>query len=269
MESNIKPEELCDCYFLDTSTQIERHWGDDPKKSSIQKDLSGKKLRCSLYVEREYRCKVLKTLALLYAIIKKSAAVSEATAISEAADRIEKIQGMGQDLVYITGKRLLNQYKKIKPILRILKRWINNDWEDLFYDRVPRAICNLTECTRGAESPRYENEFFIPPATHCTPNCRIEAFCHDKQNDIVKLAGIDTALYTAANDPKGSMSSIQSNATAVRNGNSPHGEPCRTMSDAVISIEARDSYPDAAIHTMDYDFMHLSEYLGTKVRRFT
>ena len=64
------------------------------------------------------------------------------------------------------------------------------------------------------------------------------------------------------------MKKIKEEAQAIVGGKSPHGEPCRTISDAVISIEARDSYPSITIHTMDYDFELLKNILNTQVRFF-
>jgi len=102
---------------------------------------------------------------------------------------------------------------------------------------------------------------YRPISKKCPGGCEIANFWSGKAKDLVKLAGME------ANDPKGSMGEVRSQAAAIVGGEAPEGNACRTLGDAVISIEARDGCSGSTIHTMDADFEHLSPVLKTKVRR--
>lgn len=247
-------------YFLDTSTQINRHWADEETSQKVRADLLGSKLQCSIYVEREYRCRVLNTLISLHTFVTSS------KDIQEAEKRLQKCKQDIDSLVYNVGKLLLKKYNSKEPLLKYLKRLIEVDWENFFYDAVCKSLCDMTNCNRGADAPKYEQGYYLTIPAKCPDNCKICDFWKLKQADLQNLAQIDTSKFTKTNDPKDIMNKTQSEARAILGGKSPHGEPCRIVSDAVISIEARDSYPGITIHTMDSDFELLKNILNTKVR---
>ena len=137
-------------FFLDTSTQIKRHWTDEDTKTKVRADLSGRKLRCSIYVEREYRCKVLNTIITIYNFVTKF------EDMGKAKERTEKLKDnhIFDDLVYNAIKPLFERFNSKKPIIKRLKDLIDGAWENFFYDAVPKALCDMTNCTRGAEAPQ-------------------------------------------------------------------------------------------------------------------
>ncbi len=248
-------------YFLDTSTQIGRRWADEDKGQQIRDDLSARKLHCSIYVERQYRCRVLNALITLHAFVTSS------DDIQEAEKRLEKCKReiSLDDIVYNVGRRLLKKYKRKKPLLSYLRRLIEVDWKNLFYDAISKPLCDMTNCSRGVDSPAYERGYYFTIPTKCTRNCKISDFCKLKQEDLQNLAAVDTAVLNRVSDPKGTMKEIQAEAETVLGGKSPHYDSCAKLSDAIISIEARDSYPGITIHTMDYDFELLKKILNTNV----
>ena len=126
----------------------------------------------------------------------------------------------------------------------------------------------MTNCTRGADAPKYQHGYYLTIRTKCPNNCKIRDFWNSKQADLQNLAAINLGMFTQTNDSKKTMAKIQNEATAILGGKSPHGAPCRNVSDAIISIEARDSYPGITIHTMDSDFELLKDILNTQVRLF-
>lgn len=263
METSRGREQNPGPYFLDTSTQINRHWSDEETNNKVRADLLGKKLRCSIYVEREYRCKVLNTLITAHNVLIKS------EDIRTAKERTEKLKrnGIFDYLVYNTIKRLFKRFNSKKPIIRRLKNLIEGAWENFFYDAVPKALCDMTNCTRGSDAPQLlDHGYYLEVSRKCPQNCKICEFWQSKQNDLQNLAEIDTSKFTKTNDPKGTMNKIQAEAQAILGGKSAHGDPCRNLSDAVISIEARGSYPGITIHAMDYDFELLKNILNTQVR---
>ena len=248
-----------DSYFLDTSTQIARHWEDDPIKEKVHADLHGKKLRCSIYVERQYRCRVIDTFIKIHVFVKASLDVEEAEERLERA----KDQIALDDLFYNVAKRLFRKYNSKKPLLTRLERLIEADWENHFYDSLPRPLANFTDCTRGADAPKCDRGYYVNIPKSCPENCKIREFWETKETDLRNLAGMNIT------DPKGTMPKMRAQAAAIIQGEDPHGDICNDLSDAVISIGARDGYPGITIHTLDADFDYLSPILNTRVRVFT
>jgi len=173
------------------------------------------------------------------------------------------------DLIYTTAKRLFSRYRSKKPLLRYLQRIIEVDWENYFYDRVPRDLSNMTDCKRATQALERKNGYYFPLPTSCPDDCGICEFWKAKRADLEQLAQMDASRLTKANDPKETVTQIQGEAQAVIRGKHPRGDPCHVLSDAVISIEARDAYPDCTIHTMDRDFDLLKHTLKTRARVFT
>ena len=177
------------------------------------------------------------------------------------------LQGCTWPEAYVV-RRYFKQYNTIKPIVRRLKRLIENDWKNYFYAGLTKPLCDLTNCTRGKVSLEKIDNVYLPPSSKCLYSCQIKAFWQSKQHDLAKLSQIDTAKFTKINDPKGIMIEIQKVTELILNGQSPQGKFCQAISDAIISIEARDSYPDTPVHTTDYDFTHLGPILGVPVKYF-
>ena len=242
------------CYFLDTSTHIARHWEGEEKKHKVRVDLEGWELRSSVYVEREYRCRILNSLMQIHVLVKKS------DSLEDAERRLDNIPGFDR-LIYVIAKRLFQKYQSQKPFIKCLKRWIEEDWKNYFFDRVGGDLVDMTKCTRGVDAPVCVGELYKPISKKCPGGCDIAEFWKAKVSDLKNLAGMET------NDPKGSMAEVRSQAGAIVGGEAVEGEVCRTLGDAVISIEARDGCPGSTIHTMDADFEHLSAVLKTNVRR--
>jgi len=190
--------------------------------------------------------------------------------VQEAEERLEKCKHKVaiDNIVYNLGKRLLKKYNSQRPLLRYLRKLIEVDWGNFFYDSVSKSLCDMTNCTRGADAPKYEKGYYLTIPTKCPTNCKIREFWKSKEQDLQNIAGIDRSMFTQTNDPKGTMNQMHAEAKAVLGGKSPYSVPCITLSDAIISIEARDAYPGITIHTMDYDFELLKDILNTQVRFF-
>ncbi|OHB63724.1 MAG: hypothetical protein A2168_04775 [Planctomycetes bacterium RBG_13_50_24] len=251
-------------YFLDTSTQINRHWADEPISRQVRSDLAGSKLRTSIYVERQYRYRVLN------AFISAHVFVITSDDIQDAKTRLENCRDdIGiDDLFYKFLRRLFRKYNSKKPLLRYLKRLIEVDWQNFFYDAIPKSLCDITNCTKGADAPQSRQGYYLPIPKRCPPNCNICDFWKAKKEDLQNLAATDPDESKRSADPKGTVQKIRTEAQNILEGKSPRDEHCKVISDAIISIEARDCYPGIIIHTMDFDFENLKEILGTKVRFF-
>ena len=264
MENNTPSENFSSLYFLDTSTQINRHWADEQISKQVRSDLFGRRLRCSIYVERQYRCRVLNTLIAVHVFVITS------EDLDEAKSRIEKCkEEIGIDeLVYNVTRRLFNKYNSKKALLRYLRRLIEVDWQNFFYDAVPKPLCDMTNCTKGADAPKCKQGYYLTIPKICPPNCNICDFWKSKNKDLHNLAAINPNDFDRPIDPKSTLQQIRTEAQTILEGKSPRNERCRIVSDAVISIEARDSFPGITIHTMDSDFDNLKKILRTQVRFF-
>lgn len=251
-------------YFLDTSTQISRHWAEGAVREQVRLDLSNGKLCCSTYVESQYRCRILNALVTLHILITNSSDLDEARA------RVEKCrdQGIVDSIIVATARRLFNRYNSRKPLLRYLSRMIEVDWENYFYDGVPKDLSDMTKCKRGMQTIQRKAAYYLPLPTCCPDDCGICDFWKTKTADLTQLAQMDASRLGKAEDPKETVTLIQDEAEAAISGKRPHGDACHVLSDAVISIEARDAYPEAEIHTMDRDFGLLKDTLKTRVRVF-
>jgi len=258
--------EFEDNLFLDTSTQINKHWADEETNKKVRADILGKKLRCSIYVEREYRCKVLNTLITSYNLLRKFREIEAARKHTEKLKR----EAILDALTYNVISRLFNKFNSVIPILRRLRDLIDGAWENFFYDGgIPKDLADMTGCARGDEVPqKLPKGYYLSIPTKCPDTCKICDFWQSKQDDLQNLAHINVSKFTKISDPKRTMSKIQKEAKDILGGKSPYDDTCRIVSDVVISIEARDSYPGITIHTMDYDFELLKEILKTNVRLF-
>jgi len=205
---------------------------------------------------------------VLNTLISVHTFVAASKDIQEAEERLQKCKQFMDALVYKVSKRLLKKYNSKKALIRYLEKLIEVDWENFFYDGVPRSLCDMTNCTRGADAPKYQHGYYLTIRTKCPNNCKICDFWKSKEEDLRNLGAIDPDMFTQTDDPKGTMGKIQNEAQSILGGKSPHGNACRNVSDAVISIEARDGYPGITIHTMDYDFELLKNILNTQVRLF-
>jgi hypothetical protein len=258
--------EFKDHFFLDTSTQISRHWADEETNKKVRADLFGKKLQCSIYVEREYCTKVVNTIIVIYNLLRK---FEDIDAAKDHAEKLKR-EAVIDALTYNVIRRLFNKFNSVMPILRRLRDLIDGAWENFFYDGgIPKELVDTTGCTRGAEVPRrLPQGYYLSIPTKCPDTCKIYDFWQTKQDDLQNLSKVDTSKFTKTNDPDETMRQIQNESQAILGGKSPHGDSCRIVSDAVISIEARDSYPGITIHTMDYDLELLKGILNTQVRLF-
>jgi len=262
MESDLTQKKHRKAYFLDTSTQIARHWHDPDTRQTIHQDLVGRSLRCSVYVEHQYKVLVLNAFISIHTLVENS------STLDEARNRLENRKDLvGDDLIYAIFRRFFNKYQRKEILARRLKKTIKSDWQRYFYDTVPRALCDLTGCTQSGDSPREHGKYFLAIDKRCYKDCRIAEFWLSKSDDLDALANIDLSGFSRVTDPKNTMSNIKQQAQEIANGASPYGDSCKKiMDDTIIAIEARDSYPGITVHSMDSDFELLSTPLSISVK---
>lgn len=248
-------------FFLDTSTQISKTWEDEKIRHYLNNELSQKPCYSSVYVKNEYKLKILKEAILVHRVIVDSGTLDEAL---PRLDDIMKRMDRGLDeLPYKVFRRLFKKHNSKKPFLRELEKIIELTWKNYFYGHVKKTLFNLVECTAAQDDPHKNNEdFYVGITSRCSFDCNIDDFLKSQQSALNVLSNIDNTKLDRMNDPKGTLQKIKSISIAILGGKSPHGKPCKEMSDAVISIEAKASCPTIILHSMDSDFKLLGDVLN-------
>jgi hypothetical protein len=247
-------------FFLDTSTQISKTWEDEKIRQYLNNELSQKPRYSSVYVKNEYKLKILKEAILVHTVIVDSATLDEALS---RLDDIMKRLGRGLDeLPYKVFRRLFNEYNSKKPFLSKLERIIELTWRNFFMGTLKTTLFNLVECESAKGDPCKNKENHYVPITGKCSDCKIDDFLKTQQSALGVLSNIDNAKLDRMNDPKSTLKRIKAASTTILGGTSPHGKPCKEMSDAVISIEAKASDPTIILHSMDSDFKLLGEVLN-------
>ncbi len=249
-----------EAFFLDTSTQISKTWEDEKIRHYLNNELSQKPCYCSVYVKNEYKLKVLKEAILVHRVIVDSGTLDEA--LSRLDDIMKRMDRGLDELPYKVFRRLFKQYNSKLPCLKKLEKIIESTWQNYFSGNLKKPLFNLVECKSAQDDPDKRGNFYIEITSRCSSDCKIDDFLKSQQSDLTVLSNIDNAKLDKMNDRKGTLKKIKDTSTAILGGTSPHGKPCKEMSDAVISIEAKASYPTIILHSMDSDFKLLGEVLN-------
>lgn len=247
-------------FFLETSTQISKTWEDEKIRRFLNNELSQKPCYSSVYVKNEYKLKIIKDSILVYNTTVNSGTLDEAE--SRLDSLMKRIGRRPGELPYKVFRRLFKQYNSKPPFLKKLEKIIESTWQSFFYGHIKRTLFNLTECNSAQDNPSKKENGYITITSRCSSDCKINEFLTSQQSALNVLSNIDNAKLGKINDPKGTLKKIKSVSMAILGGASPHGKLCKEMSDAVISIEAKASYPTIILHSMDSDFKLLGEVLN-------
>jgi hypothetical protein len=167
-------------------------------------------------------------------------------------------------LPYKILRRYLSLYSSIKPVLRELRKLIESTWKFHFLGNIKQDLFNITKCKFASEDAKPKNNFYLNISKKCPVDCNICEFWKSREQDLQTLR---ESKLDAVNDPKGKLKKIQNVADEIAKGASPHSDNCKSISDAVISLEARDSKQGIIIHSMDADFNLLGQIFKIHVRR--
>jgi hypothetical protein len=249
-----------EAFFLDTSTQISKQWEDEKISSYLNKELSRKPCYCSVYVKNQYKLNILNEAILVHNIIVDSGTLDEAKL---RLDNLMKQMGRRPDeLPYKIFRRFFKEYYRKPPFLKRLEKIIESEWLNFFLGSIRKSLFNLVKCNSAEGEPNKKGNHYIGITSKCSSDCKINDFLQSQQEALKLLSNIDDAKLDKINDPKDTLKKIKSVSTSILKGKSPHGKPCKEMSDAVISIEAKASYPTIILHSMDSDFKLLGEVLN-------
>lgn len=160
-------------------------------------------------------------------------------------------------------KRLLCGYQKTKENCRSLII-VNQEKQEIkhFGTYIKSELFDLTECKYAQNGPSRRGKFYLDIKDICPSDCNICGFLSKRQRDLQLLNDIDIKKLNRINDPKGTLQKFKSVSESILGGISPHGKPCKEMSDAVISVEAKAICPTIILLSMDSDFELLGEVLN-------
>ena len=249
-----------EAFFLDTSTQISKTWEDEKIRCYLNKELSQKPCYSSVYVKNEYKLNILNDAIIVHTIIVDSGTLDEAE--SRLDNLMKQIGRRPDELPYKIFRRFFKEYSRKPPFLKKLEKLIELEWLNFFLGNIRKSLFNLVKCNSAQDEPYKRGNHYIGITSKCSSGCEIDDFLKSQQSSLKILSKIDDTKLDRMNDPKGTLKKIKSVLTAILAGTSPHGKPCKEMSDAVISIEAKASYPTIILHSMDSDFKLLGDVLN-------
>lgn len=267
-------------FFLDTSTQIARHWDIPEIQEEIQAELADNPLYCCVYVLRQYKATLLNALIAFYNLAFDSDTIIEAMERSERREWRRRAFGTGREregkLIRQAVYRIFRMHPNTLPTkqeaLELLEQWIEDGWKELFFQDVDRSLCDSTGCTRAADAPqRTEEGYYFRVDATCNKedprDCKIREFWKNNKEDLRKLSKID---YNSL--PRGKvkvqMQKLQEHAGKILESEkeSRQGQRCSVhMSDAIITIESRCTSEPSIVHTTDNDFEPIGKCLDVKV----
>ena len=242
-------------FFLDTSTQIYKHWEDDKIKLFLSRKLSQKNCYSSLYVKNEYKYRILNDSVEVYNTIVSS------DTLREAESRLNATKGP-DSLPYRVFKRYFRDLKTKVRVLKRIEQLIESTWKHHFGTYIKSQLFDLIECKHAQNDPSKRGKFYIDIREPCPSDCKIVEFLTTRHSDLKLLNNINTSKLDSASDPYGILQKSQKISGEILNGASPHGDRCKAISDSIISIEARDSHPSIIIFSMDSDLKLLCKVLN-------
>jgi hypothetical protein len=261
--------------FLDTATQIARHWHSEPTSTEIREQLQGRRLYCSGYVRCQYKATLLNSIIYLHNLLLKSRDLQEAQ--QKATEWRFKEEAGGQltpavlprivDIAYWISRK----YRTYEEQLDGLRDLIEDAWETLFLNGIELPLVDETGCLYAAGHPKmgisgaYE-QISISCSQKNPPECRIKEFWGKNEAALKALADIDIRAILAEPKDAEELARVKSHAMRVRDGNPPFGNNCTVhLSDAIVCLESMYCPEAVSVHSINKKhFRPLGEVLGIK-----
>ena len=261
--------------FLDTATQIARHWHSEPTRTEIQGQLHGRRLYCSRYVKCQYKATQLNSIIYLHNLLLKSEDLLQA--IQKAKEWRFAEEAGGQlspavlprivDIAYWISR----EYKTYEEQVDALRDLIEDAWETLFHDGIELPLIDETGCIYAEGHPKMGvSEAYEPIKVSCSqkdpPECRIEEFWENHRDEAGVLADMDIDSIKAMPKDTRFLGEVKKCAGRVRGSPSPWGNTCTFyLSDVIVCLESKHCREPASVHsTNKKHFRPLCEVLGLK-----
>jgi hypothetical protein len=259
--------------FLDTATQIARHWYADSKREEIAGQLANRNLYCSRYVQCQYKATLLNAIIGLHNLLLRHKDLFKALQESTLYEN-KDVAGLSltkavQERISRVGLQIAQQYKRYDEQIGRLRFYIEDAWEALFSSNLKMPLIDETGCLYAYNAPEAGvSGAYKPVEVSCTirepKGCQIEEFWSKHRIQLQVLADMDIEGIEAEPKDVAELRKVKQHATRAFSGESAHGQRCTVhLSDAVICIEATHCREDVAVHSINKKhFRPLAEVLG-------
>ncbi len=258
--------------FLDTATQIARHWHADSERQEIDQQLKGFSLYCSEYVKCQYQATLLNSMILLYNLLLRyrdlRRALREANRYSNSKVAGGRLTPGVQSRIRDIGLWMLemSSYEEQSCYLEDL---IEQAWETFFMDNIEEPLVDETSCLYAKDLPKKGISGAYESLHHtCTQkkphDCNIDTFWQNHRIQLEILAKLDIDSIQAESKDVKELTAIKQATSSVLSGKSPQGRCCTvTLSDAIICLESMHCPEKCAVHsTNKKHFRLLCEVFG-------
>ncbi len=258
--------------FLDTTTQIARHWHGDTEREEIRRQLKGSNLYCSVYVKRQYKATLLLAAIGLYNLLIRFNDLARAL---RESDNYRSAQIAGIRLTQNVQKRIqqvghwMLEYRDYEEQKLRLEDLIEDVWEELFNEALETPLIDETGCHYAeGVSEMGASGAYNPIEVSCTlrepPECKIQEFWGNHRIQLELLANMDINSIEAEPKDTYELQKVKDHAKQIIQGKSSHGQRCTVhLSDAIICLESTHCPETVAVHsTNKKHFRPLCEMLG-------
>ena len=260
--------------FLDTATQIARHWHSDSKREKIKTELEERNLYSSVFVKSEYKSTLLRAAIGLYNLLIRFKDLNRALRESDDYENAEiagiKLTPNVQKRIQQVGHWMLEYCNYEEQKLR-LEDLIEDVWEGQFHRGLNEPLIDETGCVYTEGAPEMgESGAYNPIDVSCTikkpAKCRIREFWDNHRIQLEVLANMNLNSIKAEPKDTDELEKVKEHAGRIINGESPHGRRCTVhLSDAIICIESTHCPEVVAVHsTNKKHFRPLGEVLGVE-----
>lgn len=262
--------------FLDTATQVARHWHADSEREEIEQQLKDCNLYCSEYVKCQYKATLLNSIIGLYNLLLRHGDLKRA--LRESSRYINSVDA-GITLTQGVQKRIheiglwLIEMQSFDEQKNYLEDFIEQSWETYFSDGIKEPLINETGCLYASDCPKKgKSGAYDPVQVICTKsnpnNCKIKDFWQNHRVQLEILADMNIANIKSDLKDEQELISIKEGASKIIAGEAPHGKCCTVgLSDPIICIESTHCPEASAVHSINKKhFRPLCEVLGIESR---
>ncbi len=261
--------------FLDTATQIARHWHCEREQKEISSQLDGHSLYCSWYVKCQYRATLLNSIIYLYALLLHHKDLNKAL---RAANFFKNIDITGGKLTQAVQKRIIEvglwllEYREYDEQKLRLEDLIEDGWETFFHAGIRNPLIDETSCLYASGVPEMgDSGAYKPIEVSCRkdnpPECGIKDFWSNHRIHLEVLSNMKIGSIEVETKDKEELARIKDHAKQIAMGKPPYGQQrCQVhLSDAIICIESTHCPEECAVHsTNKKHFAPLGEVLGVE-----
>lgn len=260
--------------FLDTATQIARHWHGDTEREEIKRQLKGRNLYCSVYVKCQYKATLLFAAIGLYNLLIRFNGLARAL---RESDNYRSAQITGIRLTPNVQKRIqqvghwMLEYRDYDEQKLRLEDLIEDVWDELFHEALETPLVDETGCRYAERVPEMGvSGAYDPIEVSCTlrepQECKIQEFWDNHRSQLELLANMDIDSIEAEPKDIDDLEKVKEHTGRIINGESPHGRRCTVhLSDAIICLESIHCPEVVAVHSINKKhFRPLGEVLGVK-----